>query len=154
MYDLGFPPPLQQKIAEHFNESTHARYLVSYRPPRRVIGEYGYAVKEIGKINTSMTGSGENHTAYFYQRTNAPAPCRARPNTTLLRIPPRPSASGEAGEEEGELVVCSNKFLSCVKLAVGPLESLQAYVNDVTSSHLQSGRPKRDRKPRAFLDFR
>jgi hypothetical protein len=50
--------------------------------------------------------------------------------------------------------VCSNKFLSCIKLAVGPLESCQAYVNDVTSSHLQSGRPKRDRKPRTFLDLR
>lgn len=154
MYDLGFPPHLQQKIAEHFNQSTHARYLVSYRPPRRVIHEYGYAVTEIGKINTSMTGSGENHTAYFYKRNNTPAPCRARPNTTLYRIPPRPSSTSSDGEEVGELVVCSNKFLNCIQLAVGPLESCQAYVNDVTSSILQSGRPKRERKPRVFLDAR
>jgi hypothetical protein len=165
MYDLGFPPPLQQKIAEYFNLSTHARYLVSYRPPRRVIHEYGYQVKEVGKINTSMTGagppspslphplplsgSGENHTAYFYERINTPAPCRSRPNTTLFRIPPRPSLAG--GEEEGELVVCSNKFLNCVQLAVGPLESCQAYVNDITASVLQAGRPKRERKPRIFF---
>jgi hypothetical protein len=33
-------------------------YLVSYRPPRRVIGEYGYEVDEIGKMPTSMTGMG------------------------------------------------------------------------------------------------
>lgn len=150
MYDLGFPPPLQQKIAEYFNNSTHARYLVSYRPPRRVINEYGYAVKELGKINTSMTGSGENHTAYFYQRINRPAPCIARPNTTLLTIPARPSPDAQ----EDEIVVCSNKFLNCIELAIGSVESLQAYVNDVNASVLDAGRPKRERKPRTFLDSR
>jgi hypothetical protein len=64
MYDLGFPPPLQQKIAEYFNASTHAQYLVSYRPPRRVMHEYGYDVEPIGKLSTSMTG--ELHFEGFY----------------------------------------------------------------------------------------
>ncbi len=40
MYDLGFPPPLQQSIARKFNNSQYAQYLVSYRPPRRVIEEF------------------------------------------------------------------------------------------------------------------
>lgn len=35
-YDLGFPPDLQQSIAKKFNDSVHAEYLVSYRPPYRV----------------------------------------------------------------------------------------------------------------------
>ena len=39
MYDLGFPPPLQQSIARKFNTSVHGQYLISYRPPYRVIGE-------------------------------------------------------------------------------------------------------------------
>jgi len=38
MYDLGFPPPLQQSIAKKFNDSVHCVGFVSYRPPIRVIG--------------------------------------------------------------------------------------------------------------------
>jgi len=71
MYDLGFPPDLQKSIANKFNNSQYAEYLVSYRPPRRVIDEYGYAVKFIDQMSTSMHGSGENHMAYFYKRTSA-----------------------------------------------------------------------------------
>ncbi len=56
MYDLGFPPPLQQSIARKFNNSVHARYLVSYRPPRRVIEEYGYNVECIDRHDTKMFG--------------------------------------------------------------------------------------------------
>jgi len=44
-----------------FIRSTHAKYLVSYRPPRRVINEYGYEVEEMFKMPTSMTGT---YTAY------------------------------------------------------------------------------------------
>ena len=56
MYDLGFPPPLQQSIAVKFNNSVHARYLVSYRPPKRVIEEYGYDVECIDRLCTNMFG--------------------------------------------------------------------------------------------------
>lgn len=97
-----------------------------------------------------LLGSGENHTAYFYQRINRPAPCTVRPNTTMLTIPARLSPD----EQEDEIVVCSNKFLHCIELAIGSVESLQAYVNDVNASVLESGRPKRERKPRTFLDLR
>mmetsp|Transcript_24351 Transcript_24351/g.35723 ORF Transcript_24351/g.35723 Transcript_24351/m.35723 type:complete len:408 (+) Transcript_24351:29-1252(+) len=145
MYDLGFPPPLQQKIAEYFNASTHAQYLVSYRPPRRVIKEYGYQVTEIGKINTSMTGSGENHTAYFYKRASRPAPCRARPNTSIVCIPAR------AGSDEQPIdVVCSDKFKECVTLAVGPLEECAQYVRTVADTMINAERPKRERRQRVL----
>jgi hypothetical protein len=79
MYDLGFPPPLQQKIAENFNNrcvmfychsfdgsqvnsfigifcSVHCKYLISYRPPHRVLHEYGYLVTPIAQVPTSMHG--------------------------------------------------------------------------------------------------
>mmetsp|Transcript_32796 Transcript_32796/g.55299 ORF Transcript_32796/g.55299 Transcript_32796/m.55299 type:complete len:431 (-) Transcript_32796:162-1454(-) len=70
MFDLGFPPPLQKSIAKKFNESVHAECLVSYRPPRRVIHEYGYAVDFVTQVLCSMHGSGEGHTAYIYMRNN------------------------------------------------------------------------------------
>lgn len=61
MYDLGFPPSLQQSIARKFNNSVHARYLVSYRPPRRVIEEYGYSVECIDRHDTKMFGKYFTH---------------------------------------------------------------------------------------------
>mmetsp|Transcript_11506 Transcript_11506/g.18785 ORF Transcript_11506/g.18785 Transcript_11506/m.18785 type:complete len:392 (+) Transcript_11506:75-1250(+) len=143
MYDLGFPPPLQQKIAEYFNNSTHATYLVSYRPPRRVIGEYGYEVEEIGKMPTSMTGSGESHTAYFYKRTNSPAPLKARAGVSMLQVPPRESSHPEISE-----VVCSNYFRHSIELALGPVDELSEHVEKVSNKILNSGRPKRERKSR------
>ena len=97
MYDVGFPPPLQKRIADKFNNSVHARYLVSYRPPRRVINEYGYKVKLVEQTNTSMHGSGESHMAYFYKRTNTPA----QPTATSVKItiPKRHNITGENDEE-------------------------------------------------------
>jgi len=97
MYDLGFPPPLQQRIAEKFNNSVHARYLVSYRPPHRVIHEYGYEVELVEQSNTSMHGSGESHMAYFYKRTNTPAQPTA--SSFKIKIPKRRNFRGEKDEE-------------------------------------------------------
>jgi hypothetical protein len=84
MFDLGFPPPLQKSIARKFNNrcaesavpifsstpstqfaiyspvclrSVHAECLVSYRPPRRVIHEYGYAVTFVDQVLCSMHGT-------------------------------------------------------------------------------------------------
>jgi hypothetical protein len=42
-----------------FVNSCHAEYLVSYRPPHRVIDEYGYAVEFLEQFNTSMHGTHE-----------------------------------------------------------------------------------------------
>jgi hypothetical protein len=56
MYDLGFPPDLQQSIANKFNHSVSPKYLISYRPPHRVIDEYGYQVESIHQMNTKMHG--------------------------------------------------------------------------------------------------
>jgi DNA-binding transcriptional MerR regulator len=62
MYDLGFPPDLQQSIANKFNHSVSPKYLISYRPPHRVIDEYGYQVEAIHQMNTKMCGKSN----YFY----------------------------------------------------------------------------------------
>jgi hypothetical protein len=56
MYDLGFPPDLQESIAQKFNTSTYAEWFISYRPPHRVINDYGYDVEFISQMMTSMHG--------------------------------------------------------------------------------------------------
>ena len=133
----------------HMSSSTHARYLVSYRPPRRVLHEYGYDVEPIGKLSTSMTGSGENHTAYFYKRLSRPAPCVARPGTTLIELPARTNRRGQ--EAPPKTMVCSDKFRQCVELACGDAADCQRYVNGVANDMINAARPKRDRKPRKLF---
>lgn len=60
-------------------------------------------------------GSGENHMAYFYKRTNPLSiPSRTAPK---VFIPKRVGF-----DEEDEEVVCDPSFLSAIKLAVGPVE--------------------------------
>lgn len=41
----------------HHCHSVHAECLVSYRPPRRVIKEYGYAVTFVDQVLCSMHGT-------------------------------------------------------------------------------------------------
>lgn len=145
MYDLGFPPPLQQSIANKFNTSVHARYLVSYRPPHRVIHEYGYNVELVDQLSTSMHGSGEVHTAYFYKRILTESPAVPR-NAIKVVIPRRP---GFVGEKDVE-VVCAEAFVDAVKLAVGPLSALKQHVKKIADANMSAERPKRERRPRVL----
>ena len=150
MYDLGFPPPLQQSIAKKFNDSQYAQYLVSYRPPRRVIEEYGYAVEHVDQISTSMHGSGEGHMAYFYKRTNKPPKLTAAERAAYkpLRLPARPGF-----EETTTDVLCDAAFEKCAKLAVGEVSDLAAFAAHVVDTELlSSDRPKRERKPVRLFD--
>jgi hypothetical protein len=95
-----------------------------------------------------MTGSGEIHTCYFYKRSNTPAPCKARPNTTLISIPPRVGSN----DPENLTVVCADAFTESILLAVGNLDNFKTYVRSVANKMISSGRPVRERKPRV-LDF-
>jgi hypothetical protein len=96
-------------------------------------------------------GSGENHTAYFYKRLSTPAPRTARPGTSLITLPARPSAQG--GRREAPLtVVCSDKFKHCVELAAGDVLACQQYVSGVTDDMINAERPKRERKQRVMHD--
>jgi len=151
MYDLGFPPPLQQSIALKFNTSVHAQYLVSYRPPHRVIDEYGYKVVLVDQLPTSMHGSGESHMAYVYRRTNTPMTETAaaqQPNLKRLVCPRRP------GFDEQDQNVWSDKaFYQTAKLAVGPVDALRTHCAGVVDVLLNSAKPKRERKPRVMADY-
>jgi hypothetical protein len=152
MYDLGFPPPLQQSIARKFNTSQYAECLVSYRPPRRVIEEYGYAVEFVTQLATSMHGSGEGHTAYFYRRTNnAPklkeSDSGASGKYTKVKLPARPGF-----DEKDTSVLCDKLFADCVRTAAGSVEALMAEADKVVDETLNANRPKRDRRPKNVID--
>lgn len=159
MYDLGFPPQLQQSIAKKFNGSVHSKFLVSYRPPHRVIDEYLYEVELVDRVPTSMhgntsemiyyafsyvfshrLGSGEVHTAYIYKRTTKPPSITS--NDNVIRIPGR-----EEFEEEEEDVACDPLFYPAIKTLLEGVHGLHSYVQSVSKDHMAAGRPARERKP-------
>jgi hypothetical protein len=72
-------------------------------------------------------GSGENHTVYFYKRSNPL--CVPLPSAVKVLIPGR-----EGFEEEDEEVVCDPAFLEAVKLAVGPVEGGKNHCDPVDPS--------------------
>jgi len=150
MYDLGFPPPLQQSIARKFNTSQYAQCLVSYRPPRRVIEEYGYEVEFIDQMSTSMHGSGEGHMAYFYRRTSSAPKLSAseiKEKYKKVLLPARPFMN-----EKDTNVLCDPLFAACVASAAGDVSDLQAEADKVVDETLNSERPKRERKRNSRLD--
>lgn len=153
MYDLGFPPELQKSIARKFNSSVHAEYLVSYRPPRRVINEYLYSVEFLESCPTSMHGSGEGHTAYFYKRIPSPTPSRPLPHQKQLTIPARPTSGLFNKNEQEQVVTCDSIFYEASKLALNNSTALLcAHTDKVVAEHMAAERPSRTRVPRVFYD--
>ncbi|KAJ0392676.1 hypothetical protein P43SY_006955 [Pythium insidiosum] len=71
-FDVGFPPDVMESMAQTFNRSD-ARYLVSFHSPRKIIDMYEFNVENIGRVATSMAGSNEGHTCYFYRRCESSA---------------------------------------------------------------------------------
>jgi hypothetical protein len=67
MFDVGFPADVMISIANSFNRSKSVRALVSFKRPKKVISEYGFAVELIDQVSTKMDGSSEGHTAYIYR---------------------------------------------------------------------------------------
>jgi hypothetical protein len=148
MYDLGFPPPLQKSIARKFNESIHAQYLVSYRPPHRVLDEYGYKVELVDQLSTRMFGSGENHMAYFYKRINKQGKASLSVNEKLPKGSVKvkvPSREGFKGEND-ITVACAACYADAVSQAVGPVSKLRSVTHKIVNSHLNESRPTRSRK--------
>ena len=72
MYDVGFDPETMHGIAERFNNSSTAKYFISYKRPNEIINDYNFAVKLIFDFQTKMTGSGEGHQCYIFYRTSKP----------------------------------------------------------------------------------
>lgn len=138
MYDLGFPPPLQQSIARKFNQSVHPRYLISYRPPRRVIHEYGYQVEHLHQMNTKMFGSGESHMAYFYRKKAAASRPPSLPKQKHITL----SYRSADGEDEEVKCSCDALFVKAIEQSKS-LEALKSFADEVVSDHLNSARTTR-----------
>ena len=56
MFDVGFPDNLCRHLAEIFNVSSTANYLISYHLSPRLIELYGFDVEYLCQISTSMHG--------------------------------------------------------------------------------------------------
>lgn len=148
MYDLGFPPQLQINIAQKFNSSMYAKYLVSYRPPHRVVNEFGFKVRLVYKILTTMHGSRETHTAYFYCRDLASYPLSQNISNTVIRVPGRIDF-----KESDHEVYCDPMFVEASILAVGKMDSINAHATDTQKTFLTSKRPRRETKPVDYKKF-
>ncbi|RHZ31851.1 hypothetical protein DYB37_006340 [Aphanomyces astaci] len=88
-FDVGFPPAVMAHIAECFNDSHESRYFVSFHGPKKVLGQYGFDVEELGRLPTSMAGSSEGHAVYFYRKVLQ----------TTATPPPPPSSSSTPADE-------------------------------------------------------
>lgn len=150
-FDLAFPPDLQSQIAKKFNESIHSKYLISFRPEYRVVDEYGYNVKLITSVKTSMHGSKENHTAYIYKRLDDKAIFSLKKKNdnlpegyTRLTLPARPGFKNK-GEKSID-VACARYFLPVIKAVLKPLDKFEKETNNLIEEYHNSDRPKRDRK--------
>ncbi len=134
---------------------------MSYRPPRRVIKEYGYNVEFIARHLTSMfgknvhidhnhkmdifficifSGSGEGHTAYFYKRIGTIPSTPVLSNQKSLTIPKR--TNFRLAESDTE-VYCDELFYEPAKQATQEVEILAETVKIAIDEHLNSGRSKR-----------
>jgi len=67
MFDIGMPDVIFDHMSSMFN-SSQSQYLVSYQPPRRIVGRHGFEVDLICQMGVKMHGSAEGHTGYFYKR--------------------------------------------------------------------------------------
>lgn len=104
-FDVGFPPNVMDELALIFNRST-ARYFASFHSPRKVIDMYGFDVENIGRIATSMAGSSEGHTCYFYRRSESPESVKNESASTRVtkRDPTKTNDSNDIDDEEGALL--------------------------------------------------
>ena len=82
MFDKGFPPILMEHIAEVFNRSANSRYLMCFKKPRIIVDKYEFQVEEIGRVRTSMSGSGEGNTCFFYRKLNTTTAAAATATST------------------------------------------------------------------------
>lgn len=130
MFDIGFPPTLFYGIADRFNRS-RCPYLICYHGPRLIAERYGFEVELITQVQTSMHGSSEGHTAYFYKRSK-PVPT------------PKPAKKAAASH-------CDPLFKAGLDLCKGPREALGAWVRSQMEAQFASPRPARRRRPPTVL---
>jgi len=132
MFDIGFPPWQQERIAKMFNKSK-SPYFICYHPPRLIIDKYGYNVEFITKMPTSMHGSSEGHTCYVYSRVGY-----------------KPSAADNELDVNPMTLPCDDLFRDALELTQKGLGPLSSYVEDTLNAvlHANDTRPRTRRSAR------
>jgi hypothetical protein len=73
---LSFDPDDLYEIAKKFHASQTTLYIACYQHEKDM-QEYGYDVKLLAKVRTSMRGSQQGHTCYIYKRNDVKEHCEA-----------------------------------------------------------------------------
>ena len=108
----SFEKPLFHKIAELFNNSSTAQYLISCKKTGLIIAECGFDVELIAQLPTSMHSSGEGHMLYIYKRLE--------------------NKVGPGAEREVDGVKCDPLFAKRFKqVASGPEVVLEQVLEDI-----------------------
>mmetsp|Transcript_48869 Transcript_48869/g.59113 ORF Transcript_48869/g.59113 Transcript_48869/m.59113 type:complete len:401 (+) Transcript_48869:82-1284(+) len=129
MFDIGFPPHLFDTLAKMFKRSK-SKYLICYHSPRIMIDRYGFEIELICKEATSMHGSSEGHTCYFYKRIG----CEYDANPSI------------------DKTRCDPLFSGALKLVQSGLDELADSVEEQFVEEMGAGRPRRSRRaPKQFL---
>lgn len=136
-FDTGFPPNLLEKLAQLFNTSEYAIFLISYNKPSIVIDDYKYNVEIQQNLGISLHGSNEKKTVYFYKKKVIP-PSEMPPYRVKLTLPQRLGI-----DEEPIEIFCDPSFLKGIEIAVGPPAGVSAYLNQCVDKFTNGPRPKR-----------
>lgn len=132
MFDVGFPPSALLQIANAFNVSKTVQGLVSFQPPRRIIGQFFFAVELVDKVSTTMHGSSEGHTAYIY---------RAK------RFKPSSSSSSSSSPSSSSLFATPSSSSSPSELADVPSREKVAAAPSVAEESIGARTRRRTRSP-------
>lgn len=135
MFDIGFPPALFYEIADRFNRS-RCPYLICYHGPRLIAERYGFEVELITQVQTSMHGSSEGHTAYFYKKKPV-----APPNAGTA------GGSSSTRATRAAAPACDPLFKAGLDLCKGPRDALGDWVRSQMAAQFASPRPARRRAP-------
>lgn len=137
MFDIGFPKELFAHLSTIFNASTVSDWLISYQGPKKIVDKYKFEVEFMFQISTSMHGSGEGHSCYFYKRASAQPKARRH-----LRLESR--SVGEVNSSLG--APCDPLFAEAWKMVKSGAKNTFKWTEKELSKLENSGRPTRERK--------
>ena len=144
MFDVGFPENLCEHLSQIFNISKTANYLISYHLSPRLIKKYKFDVEYICQITTSMHGSGEGHTAYFYKRTGVDDDGnRTKQSVKRSILADSDSEDEDKDKDKDNAIPCDPAFKAAWDRVKGPIEPMVEWVASEMAIFEDAGRPKR-----------
>jgi len=116
-------------------------YIVSYHGPKIMLDKYKFKMEFMCQVATSMHGSGEGHTGYFYKRGKYPKGDKRKAG------PGRPKKLDmESNIPSDEL--CDPCFKDGYEKVIEGPEAVLEWASECCEEFQESGRAVRDRVPR------